>query len=47
MFQLMETLEYLHENKIVHRNIKSTNILYDPHTKNMKLVGFVLAKKFR
>ena len=45
MFQLMDTLAYLHSNHLAHRNIKGISILYDPLTNKITLAGFVHAKK--
>lgn len=41
--QLLSALEYMHENKYVHRDIKSSNILID-HNFRVKLADFGLAR---
>ena len=41
--QLLEALAFMHENKYVHRDIKSSNILLDSHFR-LKLADFGLAR---
>lgn len=41
--QLLQALEYMHTNKFVHRDIKSSNILLDSHFR-LKLADFGLAR---
>lgn len=41
--QLLEALEYMHDQKYVHRDIKSSNILIDSHFR-VKLADFGLAR---
>ena len=41
--QLLEALQYMHENKYIHRDIKSSNILID-HNFRVKLADFGLAR---
>jgi len=43
--QLLEALRYMHENKYVHRDIKSSNILLDHHFR-VKLADFGLSRCF-
>jgi calcium-dependent protein kinase len=47
MFQLMETLNYIHRHDTVHRDIKLSNILYDAGSKTIKVVDFGISKRFR
>jgi 5'-AMP-activated protein kinase catalytic alpha subunit len=42
--QLLNSIEYLHENKIVHRDLKPQNILLDSKKKLLKLCDFGFAK---
>lgn len=44
---LMEVLIYLHQNKIMHRDIKLTNILINEDDYSIKLIDFGVSKKFR
>ena len=41
--QLLDALQYMHDNKYVHRDIKSSNILIDHHFR-LKLADFGLAR---
>src|ERR671932_642708 len=38
-----EILHYLYQNRVIHKDIKSANILLDPATKNIKLIDFSIA----
>lgn len=39
-----ETLDYAHKQKIVHRDIKPGNIMYNPKTKQVKITDFGIAR---
>ena len=43
--QIIEGVEYLHTNMVIHRDIKGANILLDAKLKNIKLADFGLSKK--
>ncbi len=45
--QLLETLHYLHQRAITHRDIKLENILYDPQQGALKLIDFGICRKHR
>ncbi len=42
--QMVEALTFLHDSKILHRDVKLENIFYDPHHKRYKLGDFGIAK---
>ena len=41
--QLLDTLHQLHQQRVIHKDIKPTNILIHPHTKQIKLIDFSIA----
>ena len=41
--QLAEILHYLYQNRVIHKDIKSANILIHPETKQVKLIDFSIA----
>lgn len=45
MYQLFDTLAYLHKNGICHRDIKPDNILYDRTNNQIKIIDFGISKK--
>lgn len=46
ILQIIEGLYYLHSRKIIHRDIKLHNIVFD-HNMKCKIIDFGLAKKVR
>lgn len=47
MFQLFETLEYIHSQGICHRDIKPDNILFNKETGKIKVIDFGISKKIK
>jgi serine/threonine protein kinase len=45
-FQILSGLNYLHENNIIHRDIKLENILYDSKKNIVKIGDFGLSRQF-
>ncbi|KAH3678304.1 hypothetical protein WICMUC_001585 [Wickerhamomyces mucosus] len=45
MYELFQSLKFVHSKRIIHRDIKPTNFLYDPFTKRGVLVDFGLAEQ--
>jgi serine/threonine protein kinase len=45
-FQILSGLNYLHENNIIHRDIKLENILYDSRNNIVKIGDFGLSRQF-
>ncbi|MBE9227632.1 AAA family ATPase [Phormidium sp. LEGE 05292] len=41
--KLTETLQYLYQNRIIHKDIKPANILINPDSKQVKLIDFSIA----
>lgn len=46
IYQLLESVKYLHENRISHRDLKPENVLYNKYTKQIKIIDFGTAKKY-
>jgi len=42
-WQLAETLAYLHQKRVIHKDIKPENIIFNPETKQLKLTDFSIA----
>lgn len=45
IYQLINTLVYIHSQNICHRDIKPDNILYDHTNKKIKIIDFGISKK--
>ncbi|HEY9864323.1 MAG TPA: serine/threonine-protein kinase PknK, partial [Candidatus Obscuribacterales bacterium] len=43
MIQLTEIINYLHQNRVIHKDIKPANILINPDTKKVKLIDFSIS----
>ncbi len=41
--QLTDTLNYLYQNRVIHKDIKPTNILINPDTKQIQLIDFSIS----
>lgn len=46
LFQLLQSLVYLHSHRIFHRDLKPQNLLIDSQGKTIKLADFGLARAF-
>lgn len=46
MYQLLDGLNYMHTNRVIHRDIKPDNLLIDSSTATLKIADFGLAKRF-
>lgn len=47
LFRLLEALDYTHSLGIIHRDVKGGNVLYDPKTKQVRLIDWGFAEFFR
>lgn len=45
--QILSALNYMHSQKIVHRDIKLENILYEPKGQTIKLIDFGISTRIR
>jgi calcium-dependent protein kinase len=45
VYQLLETLAFIHQKKICHRDIKPENVLFDRDEGTVKLIDFGISKK--
>jgi predicted ATPase/serine phosphatase RsbU (regulator of sigma subunit)/tRNA A-37 threonylcarbamoyl transferase component Bud32 len=43
--QIAETLGQLHQNRIIHKDIKPSNVIINPQTKQVKLIDFAIASR--
>ncbi len=43
MIQLTEIINYLHQNRVIHKDIKPANILINPDNKQVKLIDFSIS----
>lgn len=46
MRQLIDVVDYLHSNLILHRDLKPDNILIDPMSNDIKLIDFGISRRF-
>ncbi|KAH6821826.1 pre-mRNA splicing factor-like protein [Perilla frutescens var. hirtella] len=46
IFQTLQGVSYCHSQKVLHRDLKPTNLLLDPVTNRLKLAGFGYAQTF-
>ena len=46
MYKILETLDYIHENGVMHRDIKPQNILFDPSNKVLKIIDWGSAEVY-
>jgi casein kinase II subunit alpha len=44
MKELFTTVDFIHSRGVIHRDIKPHNILFNPNTKEMRIIDFGLAE---
>lgn len=45
IYQIVRGVAYLHSRKVMHRDLKSENILFDPESLEIKIIDFNSAKQ--
>lgn len=44
--KITKCIKYIHSNHVIHKNINPFNIMYNPDTKKIKLIGFEISSEF-